>query len=90
MTILLTGIAGFIGSNTAKKLLERGDEIIRPLQCLHPTTEQISPKQQSIDVEGGGRQDVGAGHDDRINPSHFRQRDLEEKEYRAHAVPEGK
>ena len=28
MTILLTGIAGFIGSNTAKKLLERGDKII--------------------------------------------------------------
>lgn len=28
MTILITGIAGFIGSNTAKKLLERGDKII--------------------------------------------------------------
>lgn len=28
MTILITGIAGFIGSNTAKKLLERGDNII--------------------------------------------------------------
>lgn len=28
MTILVTGIAGFIGSNTAKKLLERGDQIV--------------------------------------------------------------
>ena len=28
MTILITGLAGFIGSNTAKKLLERGDNII--------------------------------------------------------------
>lgn len=28
MTVLITGIAGFIGSNTAKKLLERGDNII--------------------------------------------------------------
>ena len=28
MTILITGIAGFIGSNTAKKLFERGDQII--------------------------------------------------------------
>lgn len=28
MTILITGIAGFIGSNTAKKLLERGDEVV--------------------------------------------------------------
>ncbi|MEK7167682.1 MAG: nucleotide sugar dehydrogenase [Patescibacteria group bacterium] len=28
MTILLTGIAGFIGSHTAKKLLERGDSVV--------------------------------------------------------------
>ena len=28
MKILVTGIAGFIGFHTAKKLLERGDEVI--------------------------------------------------------------
>jgi UDP-glucuronate 4-epimerase len=28
MKVLVTGIAGFIGSNTAKKLLERGDEVV--------------------------------------------------------------
>jgi len=28
MKILVTGAAGFIGSHTAKRLLERGDEVV--------------------------------------------------------------
>jgi UDP-glucuronate 4-epimerase len=46
MKILVTGGAGFIGSNVTKKLLERGDEVV----CVDEFNDYYSPKIKELNV----------------------------------------
>lgn len=46
MKILVTGGAGFIGSNVTKKLLERGDQVV----CVDEFNDYYSPKIKELNV----------------------------------------
>ncbi len=46
MKILVTGGAGFIGSNVTRKLLERGDSVV----CVDEFNDYYSPKIKELNV----------------------------------------
>ena len=66
MTVLVTGAAGFIGSEVSLHLLARGDKVIG-LDCLNSYYDQAVKRARLARIEAAGGQ------------WHFLQRDLEDR-----------